>query len=42
MRDRGVSCLPVVLAGRLVGIVSERDFLELSLRLYEQAIESDG
>jgi CBS domain-containing protein len=42
MKDRGVSCLPVVLAGRLVGIVSERDFLELSFRLYEQAIERDG
>jgi len=36
MREHGVSCLPVVHGGHLVGIVSERDFLELAYRLYRQ------
>jgi CBS domain-containing protein/gamma-glutamylcysteine synthetase len=33
MRTRRISCLPVVSDGKLVGIVSERDFLSLAYRL---------
>jgi CBS domain-containing protein len=30
MRQKRVACLPVVTDGRLVGIVSERDFLRVA------------
>lgn len=37
MREGGLSCLPVVDAeGRLVGLVTERDFLHLTSRLLEE------
>jgi len=35
MRQEGVSCLPVVSAGKLVGIVSESDFMSLAYELLE-------
>ncbi len=35
MREHGFGCLPVVHDGRLVGIVSERDFLPLAARWLE-------
>ena len=35
MREHGVGCLPVVRAGQLVGIVSERDFVRVSSRLLD-------
>src|SRR6185295_15062626 len=36
-----VGCLPVVAAGRLVGIVTEEDFMEIATRLLEQKIGTD-
>ncbi|MDX1566334.1 MAG: CBS domain-containing protein [Longimicrobiales bacterium] len=33
MRDEGVSCLPVVKAGKLVGLVTERDFMPIAYQL---------
>jgi CBS domain-containing protein len=42
MRSQRVSALPVVKEGRLVGIVSERDFLEITRKLLEEKLEEDG
>ena len=42
MREQGIACLPVVHEGRLVGIVSERDFLPLAARWLEAASAADG
>ncbi len=39
MQEKGVGCLPVVHEGRLVGIVSERDFLPVARALFEEALE---
>jgi predicted transcriptional regulator len=36
MRREKIDCLPVVKDGRLVGIVTERDFIGLAARLLEQ------
>ncbi|MFW6199307.1 MAG: glutamate-cysteine ligase family protein [Gemmatimonadota bacterium] len=33
MRDEGVSCLPVVKGGKLVGLVTERDFMPIAYQL---------
>lgn len=41
MCDRRVSCLPVVRDGRLVGIISERDFIGVARLLVERAL-GDG
>jgi CBS domain-containing protein len=38
MRRHGVSALPVVKSGRLVGIVSERDFMEITGEILEQRL----
>ncbi len=38
MRLHRVSCLPVVEDGRLVGIVTERDFVQMAGRLLEEAL----
>ncbi len=38
MRHHRVSCLPVVSGGKLVGIVSERDFLPIAYDLLEQRL----
>ncbi len=35
MREKQIGCLPVVRAGRLVGIVTAQDFLALSAELFE-------
>ena len=40
MRERGVGCLPVVEGGTLVGIVTAKDFLEASARLFEERLTS--
>ncbi len=42
MRSHQVACLPVVRDGKLVGIVSERDLIEVSGRLLEQWLQEDG
>ncbi|MFH0944664.1 MAG: CBS domain-containing protein, partial [Planctomycetota bacterium] len=43
MRANQVSCLPVTKEGRLVGIVTERDFLDVAARLFEDQLSSmDG
>jgi CBS domain-containing protein len=39
MRRARVDCLPVVKEGRLVGIVSERDFINVAARLLEKTVE---
>ena len=39
MRDKGLGALPVVDKGRLVGIVSERDFLGVAKKVLEQALK---
>ena len=41
MRTHGVSCLPVLKAGKLVGIVSERDFMPIAFQLLAERME-DG
>lgn len=41
MNERRISCLPVVHEGRLVGIVSERDFLPLALELFDDMLARD-
>jgi len=38
MQREKVDCLPVVKDGRLVGIVTERDFISLAARLLEQKL----
>jgi CBS domain-containing protein/gamma-glutamyl:cysteine ligase YbdK (ATP-grasp superfamily) len=40
MRSRGVGCLPVVEHGVLVGIVTAKDFLDASARLFEERLAS--
>ena len=42
MRKHKVSCLPVIKAGRLVGIVSERDFLPIAYELLEDRLQADS
>jgi CBS domain-containing protein len=42
MRSEGVGCLPVVEADRkLVGIVTERDLIEVSSRLLEAYLSEE-
>jgi CBS domain-containing protein len=39
MRDRRVSCLPVVKDGRLVGLITERDFMPIAYELLEERLK---
>lgn len=39
MRRERVDCLPVVKEGRLIGIVTERDFINLAAKLLEQSLD---
>lgn len=41
MRDHRVSCLPVVDQGKLVGIVSERDFMPIAYQLLEERLREE-
>ncbi|MEL6328242.1 MAG: CBS domain-containing protein [Planctomycetota bacterium] len=41
MCEKKVSCLPVVEEGRLVGVVSERDYTEIARDLLERALAED-
>ncbi len=41
MRERKVSCLPVVRAGKLVGLLSERDLINVTARLLEEFLENN-
>jgi CBS domain-containing protein/gamma-glutamyl:cysteine ligase YbdK (ATP-grasp superfamily) len=38
MRELGVSCLPVLKEGRLVGLVSERDFMPIAYELLKEKL----
>ncbi|MHC5005615.1 MAG: CBS domain-containing protein, partial [Planctomycetota bacterium] len=40
MRQHGVSCLPVVSDGKLVGIVSESDFMSIAYKLLANQLET--
>ena len=42
MRDHKVGCLPVVQDGKLVGIVTESDFIEVSARLLDEWLDAEG
>ncbi|HET9949640.1 MAG TPA: CBS domain-containing protein [Longimicrobiales bacterium] len=42
MRHHGVSCLPVVSEGKLVGIVSESDFMSIAYELLESRRKAEG
>ncbi|MEP7214002.1 MAG: CBS domain-containing protein [Acidobacteriota bacterium] len=39
MRDKGIGCLPVVSDGKLVGIVTDHDFLTVSTKLFEERLK---
>ncbi|MEL6178211.1 MAG: CBS domain-containing protein, partial [Myxococcota bacterium] len=38
MRKHSVSCLPVVQNGKLVGMITERDFLKITRDLLEERL----
>ena len=42
MREKKVSCLPVVEGGKLSGIITERDLIEVSARLLEDFLNGEG
>jgi len=42
MREKQVSCLPVVRKNKLVGIVTEHDLIRVASNLLENYLESDG
>ncbi len=39
MRSQRIGCLPVVKDGRLVGIVTERDFMDIAGELLEEKLK---
>ena len=41
MREKKVSCLPVVEDGKLVGIITERDLIDVSVHLLEKFLEEE-
>ena len=41
MRKQGVSCLPVVKGEKLVGLVTEADFMEIAYQLLEDKLIED-
>jgi predicted transcriptional regulator len=42
MRERQIGALPVVREGQLVGIVTERDFIEIAGRLLDDSLTTAG
>jgi len=42
MRREKIGCLPVVLDGRLVGVVTERDFMDVAAELLDAQLRQDG
>jgi len=42
MRQHKVACLPVVTDGKLEGLVTEGDFLEVAAKLFEEQLGVDG
>jgi CBS domain-containing protein len=38
MKERGIGSLPVVKDGRLIGIVTERDFMDIASELLEEKL----
>jgi CBS domain-containing protein len=42
MRDRNIGCLPVCRSGKLVGLVTDHDFLTVSTRLFEERLKSQA
>ena len=42
MREHRISCLPVTSDGRLIGIITEHDFMALSSQLIEEALGRAG
>jgi CBS domain-containing protein len=40
MKQHGISCLPVVQDGKLVGILSERDFMPVAAELLERSFNA--
>ena len=40
MREHRVSALPVEKNGKLIGIISERDFLPIAYQLLEEKLEA--
>lgn len=42
MRTHKVACLPVIEDGRLVGIISERDYMDIAGRLLERTLSGHG
>lgn len=42
MREHRVGCLPVVRDGTLVGIVTQRDFMDVARDLLEAKLAGDG
>jgi CBS domain-containing protein/gamma-glutamylcysteine synthetase len=41
MRERNIGCLPVVAAGKLVGLLTAHDFLVVSTRILEERLKLD-
>lgn len=40
MREKNIGCLPVVKGGKLVGLITAHDFLEVSTRLLEERLQT--
>jgi CBS domain-containing protein len=40
MREKNIGCLPVIKAGKLVGLITAYDFLTVSARLFEERLKA--
>ena len=41
MREKRISALPVIKNGKLVGVVSERDFMDIAADLLQEKLKQD-